>query len=672
MAEKKAAASGGSFEDGQSSDFTSLLAEDPTSPEVFDMKELQSTALGKLLDAMPIPALLIDPLSSRIVFANPSCMAISLRPEKIRGVSLSTLFPDESAATEVQRLIQEILATEKSQIIDSPFEITQQKIPSRLRFQPVKFGNNEWMVLIVEDLADEKTQILSSHRYRNEFQKEIIERGHAQRVLYENQQRLEIALRGADLGLWDVDLRKDKVFANQTWADIFGYPRDEIEPSISFWHNLIHPDDSQRLLKAWNGHLEGSAEWFEAEHRIRTKSGEWKWLLARGKVVERYRDGKPLRISGVVFDITDRKCAEEKLLKMSKVFMDAIDPIFIRDLEGNVVDLNRAAEQTYGWSRAELIGKSMTTIVPPDLRARAEEFHERCKRGEKIENVEATHVTKSGAPVPVLLSLSLLTNERAEPVGVATIIKTLGDLKRTEETLRAQTRALERSNKDLEEFAYIAAHDLREPLIGIAAHIKLLERHLKHRLDAQAHKFISRALDRITRMDRLIQSLLWHSRVVSEAKRLESTDCNAALKEALSGLRSAMEERGAMVESEPLPTVMANPTLLIQVFQNLVSNAIRFGSDDPLEIRIGAQRGEGEWRFFVRDNGIGIEPPHFDRIFRIFQRIDSSPDRPGTGIGLANCKKIVEHHGGRIWVESKPGKGSTFFFTIPDRIDSGS
>jgi light-regulated signal transduction histidine kinase (bacteriophytochrome) len=236
--------------------------------------------------------------------------------------------------------------------------------------------------------------------------------------------------------------------------------------------------------------------------------------------------------------------------------------------------------------------------------------------------------------------------------------------------LRAQTKALERSNKDLEEFAYVAAHDLREPLIGIAAYIKLLERHLKHRLDAQAHKLIARAVATITRMDCLIQSLLWHSRLTSETKHLEPTDCNVALEEALFSLRSAIEERGAIVESEPLPVVMANPSLLIQVFQNLVSNAIRFAGDEPLKIRIGAQREENEWTVFVKDNGIGIEPPYFDRIFRIFQRIDSSPDRPGTGIGLANCKKIVEHHGGRIWVESKPGKGSTFFFTIPHRMAS--
>jgi PAS domain S-box-containing protein len=518
--------------------------------------------------------------------------------------------------------------------------------------------------VLLEDLGDERTQLLSGRRYQCEFQREIVERGRVEKSVSDKRQRLEHSLRGAELALWDVDLQKDTVFIDQTWADIFGHPLDEDQPSATFWRSLIHPNDRPRVLKVWNEHLEGSRERFEAEHRIRNKFGEWKWLLARGKAVERTPDGKPLRVSGVALDVTGRKRAEELLLQ-SKVFADATDPILIEDLQGRLIDLNRAAEETFGWSKAELIGKSHRTIVPPNFQAEEEELHERCKQGQKVENVEAAYVTKAGTTVPVLLSLSLLTDDEGESMGIASITKNLSNFRRTEEMLLAQTQELGRSNKDLEEFAYVAAHDLREPLIGVAAHIKLLERHLKLKLDVQAQKFISRAFATISRMDRLIQSLLLYSRLAGEAEHLQPTDCNVALEEALSGLRSAMEERGAKLERDPLPAVMANPALLVQVFQNLLSNAIRFAGDEPLKIRIGAQREEREWKFFVRDNGIGIKPPHFERIFRIFQQIDSGPDRPGTGIGLASCKKIVEHHGGRIWVESKPGKGSTFFFTIP-------
>jgi PAS domain S-box-containing protein len=395
---------------------------------------------------------------------------------------------------------------------------------------------------------------------------------------------------------------------------------------------------------------------------------DWKWLPVRRRVVESSQDGTLLRVLGAELETSEFKLAKEKLFQMSRVFMDAIDPIFIRDLEGTVIDMNRSAEETYGWRRNELIGKSIMTIIPSHLRAQAEDYHMRCKRGETTKNVEFTHLTKSGATIPVLVSLSLLTNERGEAVGIATIIKDLSSVKRTEEMLRAQTEALARSNKDLEEFAYLAAHDLREPLIGIAAYIKILQRLHTDSLGAQAHQFISLILETITRMDCLIQSLLSYSRLGSDVGNLEPTDCNAALSEALSNLKAAIEASGATVTTESLPVVMANQRLLIQVFQNLISNSIKFAGDAPPEIHVGASLEGSEWRFFVKDNGIGVEPPYFDRIFRIFQRIDSSVDRPGAGIGLANCKKIVEHHGGRIWVESKPGKGSTFFVTIPHRI----
>ncbi|AFM23166.1 PAS domain S-box protein [Desulfomonile tiedjei] len=671
MVEKDIAIGGKAFEDSRALQSAPVSTEDSKSPQNFDMREFQPPALAKLLDSIPAPALLIDPLS-RIVFANHSCSRISRNPEKLRGLSLLTLFPEQSVVPEIQRLTEQVFSTGKSQVIDSTLEIMGQRVKSRLYLQAMGLGENKWMVLFVEDLAGEQTQAPPIQPYHDEFRNRIAVCGNTQKFPFDNHQRLALALRGSDLGLWDVDLLEHRVFVDNTWTEIVGYPPDEIEPSASFWLDHVHPDDSQRLLNAWNEHLGGYAERFKAEHRIRTKSGEWKWLMARGKVVQRDDQDKPLRISGVVIDVTDRKCAEEKLLQVARVFTDAIDPIFIVDLKDTVIDLNRSAEHTYGWNRENLIGKSILTIVPPEFRERAEMFHERSKRGERVENVDVVHVTKSGVTIPILLSLSVLTNEKAEPVGIAIITKDLSNLKRTEEMLHAQMEGLKRSNKDLEEFAYLAAHDLREPLIGIAAYAKVLQKRYKENLDAQAHRFISRTLDTITRMDCLIQSLLSYSRLEGDARNLEPTDCNLALTQALANLRSAIEASGAKVINGSLPTVKANPGLLVQVFQNLISNAIRFAGDELLQIHIGALREGTEWTFFVKDNGIGIEPPYFDRIFRIFQRLESSLDRPGTGIGLANCKKIVERHGGRIWVESKPGEGSTFFFTIPDWKTSGT
>lgn len=270
------------------------------------------------------------------------------------------------------------------------------------------------------------------------------------------------------------------------------------------------------------------------------------------------------------------------------------------------------------------------------------------------------------------IDFSLLTDKKDKPVGIASITKNLIDLKRTEDMLRTKTEALERSNRDLEEFAYVAAHDLREPLVGVAAYLKVLERLCKDRLDSEAHKLVSRSLGITLRMDSLVQSLLAYSLLGAGPKSFQPTDCNVALHSALSNLRSAIEGANAKVTSDPLPTVMGDSQLMVQLFQNLVSNAIKFASDIPVEIYVGATLEKPTWKFYVKDNGIGIEPPHFDRVFRIFQRVEASGGRAGAGIGLANCKKIVEHHGGRIWVESEPGEGSTFFFTIPERVDAYS
>ncbi len=282
---------------------------------------------------------------------------------------------------------------------------------------------------------------------------------------------------------------------------------------------------------------------------------------------------------------------------MSKVFMESIDPIFVRDLEGNVIDLNKAAEETYGWRREELIGKPIKTIVSPSRHDVMGDWHERCKRGEKVENVDALHRKKSGEVIPVLMSLSLLTNPNGEPVGIASITKNLSDLKRSEEMLRAKTEALARSNQELEQFAYVAAHDLREPLVGIASYLKVLQHRYKDTLDEEASKFISRALEIALRMDHLIQSLLSYSRLGIVPESLEPTDFNIALESALLNLRSAIDASGARVTRDQLPVIESNPSQVVQLFQNLLSNAIKYAEDNPPEIHVGVLREEATWKF---------------------------------------------------------------------------
>ena len=239
------------------------------------------------------------------------------------------------------------------------------------------------------------------------------------------------------------------------------------------------------------------------------------------------------------------------------------------------------------------------------------------------------------------------------------------DHKRTARKLAKRTEEMERSNKDLQQFAYVASHDLQEPLRMVSSYVQLLKRRYQGKLDADADDFISFAVDGATRMQHLIQGLLSYSRVNTHGNPPSPTDVGEVLGQAITNLGLAIDESNARITHESLPVVEADATQLVQLFQNLIANAIKFSSELPPQILISTEKEGPYWIFSVRDNGIGLDPEFADRIFTIFQRLHSRLDYPGTGIGLAICKRIVERHGGSIWVKSTPGEGSTFYFTLP-------
>ncbi|MBV8087230.1 MAG: hypothetical protein JO247_20665 [Chloroflexi bacterium] len=237
--------------------------------------------------------------------------------------------------------------------------------------------------------------------------------------------------------------------------------------------------------------------------------------------------------------------------------------------------------------------------------------------------------------------------------------------KRADDTLRHRAEELARSNADLEQFAYVASHDLQEPLRSVVSYLQLLEKRYRGQLDERADKYIAYSVDGSRRMQALINDLLTYSRVGRRDESLARLSMAEALDRAIRNLQSAIEQTGATVSCGPLPELTADSRQMIQLFQNLLGNALKFRGDSPPAIHVSAEREGPDWRFRVRDNGIGLEMQYSDRIFVLFQRLHSRKDYEGTGIGLALCKKIVERHGGRIWVESAPGLGSSFFFTLP-------
>jgi PAS domain S-box-containing protein len=360
----------------------------------------------------------------------------------------------------------------------------------------------------------------------------------------------------------------------------------------------------------------------------------------------------------------------------------APDAMVIVTADGNIALVNRQAEILFGYRREELHGQPIEILVPERLRER-HVAHRRTYVGQPHARPMGTGIElharrRDGTEFPVEISLSPL--RAAEGLLMTAAIRDVSERKEVERRLREAAAALERqkaelarSNAELEQFAYVASHDLQEPLRMVASYTQLLARRYRGRLDEDADEFIGYAVDGAQRMQQLIQDLLAYSRVGTRGRDPEPVDCAAIVDGTIGDLGAAIAESGATVERGPLPIVNADPTQLRQLFQNLVGNALKYRRPDAAPIvRIDAGREGDGWRFTVRDNGIGIAPEYAERVFVIFQRLHTQAEYSGTGIGLAICKKIVERHGGRIWVESEPGAGSAFHFTLPAGVAAGS
>ncbi len=398
------------------------------------------------------------------------------------------------------------------------------------------------------------------------------------------------------------------------------------------------------------------------------------------------KDGSPLGRKKVM---KGKERAEEALkiseTRYRRLFETAKDGVLLLDAEtGQITDVNPYLKDILGYSHGEFLGKKLWEIGAfKDIQSIKMAFLELQKK----KYIRYDHLpleSKDGKHIDVEFVSNIYWVDHQEVIQCN--IRDITKRKRAEDELKQRTDELARSNKELEQFAYVASHDLQEPLRMVTSYVQLLAHRYKDKLDADGAEFIAFAVDGATRMQRLIEDLLIFSRVGSDGKEFEPTACEAVLQQALSNLKVSIDEKGARVTHDPLPTVMADYLQLTQLFQNLISNSIKFHGDEPPHIHVSCksieewelQNGElksqirnpkskigNGWIFSVSDNGIGIAPEFNDRIFIIFQRLHERQKYVGTGIGLAICKKIVERHGGRIWVESEPGKGSTFSFTIP-------
>lgn len=368
------------------------------------------------------------------------------------------------------------------------------------------------------------------------------------------------------------------------------------------------------------------------------------------------------------WEMVKRKRVETLLFEAEQryrtIFNESPDGILLFDVEtGKAVEFNEVAHRQLGYSREEFTDLSVSAY---EVREQPEEIQAHIEAIKRLgrDDFETEHRTKSGEIRNVAVSAQSLT--LGEHQYLYTIFRDITELRQAQERLKQYADSLERSNKELEHFAYVASHDLQEPLRKIGSFTELLARKYQGQLDEKADVYISYIVDGAHRMQILINDLLAFSRVTTKGKEFEPVNCNALLARVQLDLELALQESSAHLSVGDLPTVMADAVQLGQVFQNLITNAIKYcAAGQPPEIGVAAQERDGEWLFSVSDRGIGIEPQHFARVFQLFQRLHTREEYSGTGIGLALCKKIVERHGGKIWLESAPGQGSTFFFTVP-------
>jgi PAS domain S-box-containing protein len=378
-------------------------------------------------------------------------------------------------------------------------------------------------------------------------------------------------------------------------------------------------------------------------------------------------------VTAAIRDISVRRAADKHLAQMESRYRGLLeaapDAMVVVNQGGEIVLLNVQAEKKFGYRRDELLGQRVTNIIPEgfaerlvadDLRSDEDALAQQIGTG-----IELTGRRKDGGAFPIEIMLSPLKS--AEGILVTAAIRDISVRKKAEADLLQKVEELNRSNEELGQFAYLASHDLQEPLRMVASYTQLLSRRYKGKLDADADEFIAYAVDGATRMQRLIQDLLAYSRVGTKGRALVATSSEEALQQSLVNLRGAIDTSAALVTYDRLPSVLADETQLIQLFQNLVGNAIKYQNPGVPLIHISAAKNSAnKWTFSVQDNGLGIETQYFDRIFGMFQRLHKREEFAGTGIGLAICKKIVERHGGSISVQSQPGQGSTFQFDLND------
>jgi len=512
--------------------------------------------------------------------------------------------------------------------------------PTSIELTPVETPAGPCVLASIEDLRERNRSALESERHFRDIANSL--------------PRL----------VWTLEPEGSCDFVNRKWIE---YTGQAAAPSPhDAWRASFHPEDFERLSSAWRECVRTGGD-LSVELRVAGRGGRYRWFDARASA-QRDAEGEVVRWIGSCADIHEQRELREALRSTAAIVESSHDAIIGFSLDDRVTTWNAAAERIYGYSADEIIGQAVSVLAPEDRMHEHLRYMERVRNGESTKPYDTVRRCRDGSLIEVSITISPVYDAEGAVVGASKLARDITERRRNERRLLQVTDELRRSNADLEQFASAASHDLQEPVRMITIYLQKLELSLAERLDPKSRDYLGTSMRAAARMKELIAGLLSYSRLRSGAVERTTVDLNSVLTAVRENLAQAISDSGATIQSGRLPVVRADRTQMLQLFQNLIGNALKFRGDAAPLVQLDARRCDRGWEIRVADNGIGIEPAHHERIFEVFKRLHSASEYPGTGIGLALCKRIVERHSGELRIESELGRGATFVVVLPESI----
>ncbi len=592
----------------------------------------------------------------RFIFVNDmACRSSGYSRAELLGMAVADLNVDIDSAEAFTNKIAPMVRSQKNTLITGRHRRKDSStFPVEVAIVLVEVGDEQVFCANVRDLTDRQEAAA------------VLE---AKKLIEKSEERIAWATRSANIGIWDWDIRRDKLFVSETYKSQLGIEPEEKFADLADWKQRLHPDDKEQVIREIDTHLEGDQDEYESTYRMRHYDGSYRWLFSRGKA-QFDEQGKPLRMLGIHIDATELDQTQFNV--MARVIPDSF---YIFDLfEKKAVFENRPIYDTsIAPTEDEL---PILRHVHPDDRQRMIDHAEKlkhCPDGEILE-VEYRIRQKDGSYRSFLARdtpyrFDTLGTVR-QIVGAATDVTRIREyteqLERSSLLLHEANRELTISNSDLEQFASAASHDLQEPLRAVNGFVQLLQHKYLEDLDDQAIGYIENAVAGVERMSKVIEGLLNYSRVGKSDNLFEAVSLNEVVDDAIASLSDLIERSCAKISVEQLPTAYGSKILLSQLFQNLLGNAIKYrDKENTPEIKVSGETVMGMHKIKIQDNGIGIEQQYQAQIFGLFKRLHHRREYPGTGLGLAIVKRIADRHEGMVSVESKPGIGSCFTISLP-------